>query len=231
MLNDYKNLEKVTKVKFKDHDLLTKAFIHKSYLNEHRNENIESNERLEFLGDAVLELAATRHLYEKYPNQDEGDMTSYRSALVKGKHLAEISIELELGKYLILSNGEEKSGGRSKNYILANALEAYIGAIYLQNGYAIAEKFIDKFILKRLDEIIEKGHHLDAKSQFQEFCQEKEDFTPYYEVMEESGPDHNKNFVMGAYIKTDLIAKGQGSSKQKAEEDAAKNALKAKGWT
>lgn len=229
-MQNYNNLEKQMKLKFRNPELLENAFIHKSYVNEHRQEKVEDNERLEFLGDAVLELAATKHLFEKCPDRNEGDMTSFRSALVKGKHLAEIAEKLELGKYLFLSHGEEKSGGREKKYILANALEALIGALYLDRGYQVAEKFIDRFILKRLDEIISGGHHIDSKSLFQELSQEKEEFTPYYEVLEETGPDHNKNFIMGAYINGELISKGSGSSKQKAEEEAAKNALKAKGW-
>lgn len=229
-MKNYKSLEKKIDIHFKNIDLLDKAFVHRSYVNEHRKENIEDNERMEFLGDAVLELAATKHLFEKCPNEDEGKMTTFRSALVKGKHLAEIAQNLELGKYLYLSNGEEKSGGREKKYILANVLEALIGAIYLEHGYNTAEKFIEKFILTRLDEIISGGGHIDAKSKFQETAQEKEDFTPYYEVIEEYGPDHDKHFVMGAYINDILIAKGTGSSKQKAEEEAAKNALKAKKW-
>ncbi len=229
-MNNYKELEKKTKIIFKNAHLIETAFVHKSYVNEHRNENIEHNERLEFLGDAVLELAATRHLFEKCPDKSEGVMTAFRSALVKGKHLAEISEELELGKYLFLSNGEEKSGGREKKYILANLLEAYIGAIYVEHGYDVAEKFINKFILKRLDQIIAKGLHIDAKSQFQEMCQEREELTPYYELISEEGPDHDKKFTMGAFINEVLIAKGVGSSKQKAEDDAAKSALKAKGW-
>jgi len=230
MKNDYTALEAKTGIKFKDVDLINKAFIHKSYLNEHRDEGIQSNERLEFLGDSVLELAATHHLFHKYPDQHEGQMTSFRSALVKGKHLAEVAEDLGLGKYLFLSKGEEKSGGREKKYILANVTEAYIGAIYLEHGYDIAEEFIEKFILQRIDNIVEKGLHIDAKSQFQETCQDKEDFTPHYDVISEEGPDHNKNFTMGAYINEQLIAEGKGSSKQKAEDDAAKNALKAKGW-
>ncbi len=229
-MRDYKDLEKKIKIKFKNLELLDNAFVHRSYVNEHKKEDIEDNERLEFLGDAVLELAATKHLFEKYPNQAEGEMTAFRSALVKGKHLAEIAQFLELGKYLYLSNGEERSGGREKKYILANVLEALIGAIYSEHGYDNAEKFIERFILKRLDDIISSGKYIDAKSQFQEMSQEKEEFTPYYEVIEEHGPDHDKNFVMGAYINNKLIAKGTGSSKQKAEEDAAKNALKAKKW-
>ena len=165
MKNDYTALEAKTGIKFKDVDLINKAFIHKSYLNEHRDEGIQSNERLEFLGDSVLELAATHHLFHKYPDQHEGQMTSFRSALVKGKHLAEVAEDLGLGKYLFLSKGEEKSGGREKKYILANVTEAYIGAIYLEHGYDIAEEFIEKFILQRIDNIVEKGLHIDAKSQ------------------------------------------------------------------
>lgn len=229
-MNNYKDLEKKTKVVFKNAKLLETAFVHKSYVNEHRNEQIDHNERLEFLGDAVLELVTTTYLFDKCPDKAEGEMTAFRSALVKGKHLAEISQELDLGKYLFLSNGEEKSGGREKKYILANVLEAYIGAVYVEHGYKVCEKFIDKFILKRLDQIIAKGQHIDAKSQFQEICQEREEVTPYYELLSEEGPDHDKKFTMGAFINETLIAKGFGSSKQKAEDDAAKNALKAKGW-
>ena len=229
-MKKYEKLQKAIGLKFKNAHFLKTAFIHKSYVNEHRDEKIEDNERMEFLGDAVLELAATRHLYEKYPEQTEGDMTSFRSALVKGKHLAEIAEELELGEYLSLSNGEEKSGGREKKYILANSLEALIGAIYLDQGVEVADAFIEKFILTRLDEIINKGLHIDSKSRFQEICQEKEEVTPYYELISEEGPDHDKNFTMGAYINGILVATGLGSSKQKAEDDAAKNALKIKGW-
>lgn len=229
-MQNYKKLEKKIGLSFKNSKLFQTAFTHKSYVNEHRDEKIEDNERLEFLGDAVLELAATRHLFEKYPDQHEGDMTSFRSALVKGRHLAEIGIELELGQYLLLSNGEERSGGRQKNYILANAVEALIGAIYLEHGYDDAEKMIEKFILRKLDEIIDKGLHIDAKSRFQETSQEKMEITPHYNVLEEEGPDHDKKFTMGAYIGDELIANGIGSSKQKAEDQAAQNALKAKGW-
>lgn len=225
-----KDLEKKIKITFKDKDLLQTAFIHKSYINEHRNQGVSHNERLEFLGDAVLELASTDHLFFKYPDQDEGAMTAFRSALVKGVHLAEVSKKLDLGSHLMLSHGEEKSGGRDKNYILANTLEALIGAIYVDQGYAVAEEFIKKSILTELDEIIEAGLHIDAKSKFQEIAQEKEDHTPYYDIIDEQGPDHNKEFIMGAYINKKLIAKGSGSSKQKAELQAAKNALKEKEW-
>ena len=171
MKNNYSALEKKTGIKFKNIDLINKAFIHKSYINENRDQGIKHNERLEFLGDSVLELATTHHLFHKYKDQDEGKMTAFRSALVKGKHLAEVATDLNLGKYLFLSRGEEKSGGREKKYILANVTESYIGAIYLEHGYDVAEKFIEKFILKKLDNIIEKGLYIDCKSQFQEICQ------------------------------------------------------------
>lgn len=229
-MKDYSGLEKKIGIKFKNRELLKLAFTHKSYVNEHREEGTKNNERLEFLGDAVLELVVTNHIFEKCPDKPEGELTSFRSALVKGKHLAEVAKELNLGKYLFLSHGEEKSGGREKNYILANTVEAVIGAVYLDKNYDAAEKIINKFIIKRLDEIIEKGLHIDAKSQFQETCQEKEDHTPYYEIIEEEGPDHDKKFTMGAYIDNKLIAKGTGSSKQNAEDKAAQNALKAKKW-
>lgn len=230
MTNDYQKLEEKIGIYFPKTDLLKVAFTHKSYINEHRKEKLQDNERLEFLGDAVLELAATHHLYDFCPDKPEGEMTAFRSALVKGKHLAEISRELELGQYLHLSKGEEKSGGRSKNYILANVLEALIGAIYLEHGYETAEKFIQQFILKKLDEIIAKGLYIDSKSLFQEFSQEKLDITPHYDLIKEEGPDHDKTFTMGAYIGKEFIAEGIGSSKQKAEDMAATNALKKKGW-
>lgn len=229
-MEKYQKLEDKIGIKFHDYDLLSRAFVHKSYINEHRNEGLKHNERLEFLGDAVLELAATHHLFEKYPDQDEGQMTSFRSALVKGLHLAEVATELELGQYLMLSKGEEKSGGREKKYILANVMEALIGAIYLDHNYEVAESFIEKFILTKLDHIIEVGSHIDSKSQFQELAQEKVGHTPYYQLLKDEGPDHNKIFVMGAYIDGELIAEGSGSSKQKAEESAAQNALKQKQW-
>lgn len=229
-MNNYKNLEKKIGIKFKDKKMLEQAFIHRSYINEHKNKGMESNERLEFLGDAVLELAATRHLFFKCREQNEGEMTSFRSALVKGKHLAEISKELGLGEYLFLSCGEEKSGGREKKYILANVLEALVGAIYLEHGYATSAEFIDKFIMAKLDEIVEHDLHIDPKSRFQEMCQEIEEITPHYQVIKEEGPDHDKQFTMGAYIGDKLIAEGEGSSKQKAEDEAARMALKIKKW-
>jgi len=227
---DIKKLEDKTGVRVIKENLFRTAFIHKSYVNEHRDEKLEHNERLEFLGDAVLELASTNYLFLQCPTRPEGELTAFRSALVKGEHLAKVAVKLELGQYLFLSNGEEKSGGRTKNYILANTLEALIGAIYLDSGYIVAEKFIKKFVLTNLNEIIDKKLYIDAKSRFQEDCQEKRSVTPHYECLAEDGPDHNKIFTMGAYIGEEKVAEGKGASKQKAEDDAATNALKALKW-
>jgi len=228
--NRYAELEKKINISFKDENLLDIAFVHKSYMNEHRDKKNEHNERLEFLGDAVLELVTTDYLYKNYPDKGEGVLTNWRSALVKGKQLAEISIDLDLGLYLYLSRGEERSGGRKKNYILANTLEALIGAIYLDQGYEAVHNFIDRFILKKLSSILDQGLHIDSKSHFQEISQEELGVTPEYRVLKEEGPDHDKQFTMGAYIGEDLIAEGMGSSKQKAEQEAAVAALKVKGW-
>ncbi|MBU1954339.1 ribonuclease III [Patescibacteria group bacterium] len=229
-INRYEELEKKIGFEFKNPQLLDLAFVHKSYVNEHRDRKNEHNERLEFLGDAVLELVVTEYLYKNFPTRGEGVLTNWRSALVKGKHLAEIAEKLDLGLYLYLSRGEERSGGRKKNYILANTLESLIGAIYLDQGYKVSHKFIDDMILAQLSSILEQGLHIDAKSRFQEIAQDLLGFTPAYELIEEQGPDHDKQFVMGAYIDGELIGRGSGSSKQNAEQAAAQDALKAKKW-
>jgi len=225
----YKKLEEITGLKFKDYHLLRKAFVHRSYLNEHKDSKLESNERLEFLGDAVLELVVTEYLYSNYPNP-EGDLTNWRSALVKGEMLAKIATELELGEYLFLSHGEEKSGGRKKDYLLANTFEALIGVIYLELGYKKAEAFISEFLLVHLEDILDSGSHIDAKSKLQEKAQEKVGQTPAYEVEAEEGPDHDKIFTMMAYIGERMVGKGKGSSKQEAEQKAAEDALKRLKW-
>lgn len=227
---NFQELEKKINILFLNKELLRLAFVHTSYVNEHRGEISENNERLEFLGDAVLELVTTEFLYRTFPDTGEGKLTSFRSALVKGKHLAEVAKSLSLGNYLFLSRGEEKSGGREKGYILANTLEALIGSIYLDQGFDVAHRFIDAFILTNLSEILEKGLHIDAKTKFQEMAQEKLGVTPNYRVLEELGPDHNKVFDVGAYLGETLVARGKGSSKQKAEEDAAFAALAEKRW-
>lgn len=229
-MNRYKELEEKIEIAFKDKDLLNAVFIHKSYINEHADEGLGHNERLEFLGDAVLELAATEDLYHGFPSEEEGVLTTWRSALVKGINLAKIAKELNLGAYLFLSKGEEKSQGRHKDYILANTLEALIGAIYLDKNFEVAKKFITKFILTNLGKILEEGLHEDPKSKLQERSQSELNVTPHYEVIRDFGPDHQKMFEVGAYIGDELIGKGEGSSKQKAEEKAAEQALENKRW-
>lgn len=226
----YKKLEEKIKISFTNKKFIETAFVHKSYVNEHKDLKNDHNERLEFLGDAVLELVVTEFLFKNFPSKGEGILTNWRSALVKGKHLAEIAENLDLGLYLYLSRGEERSGGRSKNYILANTLEALIGAIYLDKDYKTAHGFIDEFILTRLSSILEKGLHIDAKSRLQEISQDILGHTPEYRLQKDEGPDHDKVFIMGAYINEEFIAQGAGSSKQKAEQEAANAALKAKKW-
>ncbi|MEK9167031.1 MAG: ribonuclease III [Patescibacteria group bacterium] len=224
-----KEIEKSLGITFKDKSLLDLAFVHKSYVNE-ANDKSEQNERLEYLGDAVLELAVTDYLYHKFPGHPEGDLTNWRSALVKGKNLSKVAKKLGLGEFLYLSRGEELSGGREKAYILANTVEAVIGAIYLDSGFEVAREFIMKHIVVLLEDIISQGLDVDPKSRVQELAQEKLNTTPRYELLSETGPDHDKKFVMGIYFGDRLVADGEGSSKQEAEQAAAGNALAKQGW-
>lgn len=228
--NRYQAFEKKIGIRFKNQDFLDTAFVHSSYVNEHKGQKREHNERLEFLGDAVLELVTTEFLYKTFPGSTEGEMTSLRSALVKGKHLAKVGEELGLGHYLYLSKGEEKSGGRKKAYLLANTLEAFIGALYLDCGFKKVHRFINEFILKHVGDILKKGLHIDAKSRFQELSQEKLSITPSYRVLSEEGPDHRKIFTVGVYLGDEVVSRGKGMSKQDAEQEAALNALERKGW-
>ncbi len=225
----YKKLEEMTGLKFTDHNVLRQAFIHRSYLNEHKDSKFESNERLEFLGDAVLELVVTEYLYSHYPNP-EGELTNWRSALVKGEMLAKVARQLHLGEYLYLSRGEEKSGGREKDYLLANTFEALVGVIYLELGYKDSQKFIMSFLLVHLEDILDAGAHIDAKSRLQELAQEKVGITPSYELKAEDGPDHDKIFTMAAFIGDRMVGKGRGGSKQTAEQKAAEDALNRLKW-
>ncbi len=225
---DFLKLEKIIGVKFKNQDLLRQAFIHRSYLNENRQEK-EHNERMEFLGDAVLELVTTEYLYKNFPNP-EGELTSLRSSIVKRETLAETAKDLKLGDWLFLSRGEKASGGHEKDYILANTVEALIGAMYLENGYATCQKFIEKFIVAKLAAIMETGKHIDSKSLFQEKAQEIMNTPPEYKLIYDEGPDHNKTFTMGVYLGAEFVAQGKGASKQAAEQEAAKEALKFKDW-
>ncbi len=227
---DFAQFEKHIGISFKDKSLLKQAFIHRSYINENRNLKLEHNERFEFLGDAVLELVVTDYLYHKYPQKPEGELTSFRSSLVNSNTLAEVAQRININDFLFLSKGESKDTGRARQYILANALEALIGAIYLDQGYDAARDFISKYIFDLIDEIVEKGTFIDAKSLFQEKAQEKVSITPLYKTIKEDGPDHDKHFTVGVFLDTDLVIEGVGKSKQEAEQAAAKKALEKKGW-
>ena len=222
---DLAALENKIKIQFKDRNLLQSALTHRSYLNENRRWPMPHNERLEFLGDAVLELITTEFLYRNYP-EPEGELTNLRSALVNYKILSEIASSLELDKYILLSKGEAKDTGRARQVILANAIEALIGAIYLDAGFEITRIFVDEFIINNLTKIVSDGKILDPKSKFQELTQEKLGVTPHYKVLAEWGPDHNKNFEVGVFVNERQVAKGVGSSKQEAEISAAENGLK-----
>ncbi len=210
--------------------MLIEAFTHRSYLNENPKEQASHNERLEFLGDAVLELAVTEFIFNKYPGKNEGELTTLRSALVNAGMLFEIAREMKLQEFLRVSRGEAKDSGKGKQFILANAVEALIGAIYLDQGFKAADGFVRVRICSNAETILEGKLWRDAKSLFQEKAQEKGGITPTYEVLSEDGPDHQKHFVMGVYLGEELIAKGEGTSKQEAQMAAAENALKEKHW-
>ena len=223
MIN-FSSFEKKIKVSFKDKGLLKQAFIHRSYINENPSAGLSHNERLEFLGDAVLELVVTDFLYRKYPNHNEGELTAFRSALVNAIIISEIALNIGMNDYLLLSKGETKDTGKARQYILANTYEALVGAIYLDQGYGKAEKFITETLLPRTDEIVAKKLWRDAKSLVQEKAQEFVGATPSYKVLSESGPDHDKHFTVGIMFGGELIAEGKG------EQSAAMAALKVKNW-
>lgn len=230
MMRDYSKFEASIGVTFADKGLLTQAFVHRSYLNEHPTFSYGHNERLEFLGDAVLELVVTEHLYRNYPNP-EGELTNWRAALVNAKMLSDIAKDMGIEPYLYLSHGEAKDGGsKARMYILANAIEAVIGAMYLDQGTEVVRGFVNRFVLSRLPHILEHQLHLDPKSRFQERAQETIGLTPTYRVLEERGPDHAKEFTVGVYLGDDLVAQGIGTSKQEAQIDAAEKGIRAKGW-
>lgn len=230
-MKDFSLLEKKLGVKFKDRELLTQAFVHRSYLNENPSLGLEQNERLEFLGDAVLELIITEHLYKEYPSNAEGELTNWRAALVNAKMLTQVAEEMGFNDFLLLSRGEAKEIGKARQYILANTFEAFIGALYLDAGYDPVDKFIKTYLLNRLPEIIQHRLYKDAKSEFQEQAQEKVGVTPMYKVVKEWGPDHKKKFTVGVFLQDDMVAEGEGYSKQEAEEEAAKAALIVKKWS
>jgi len=229
-MKDFSPLEKKLGLKFKNKDLLIQAFCHRSFLNENPDFYLSHNERLEFLGDAVLELVVTEYLFQKYPNKSEGELTNWRAALVNAKILAFVAKALGFNDFLLLSKGEAKELGKARQYILANTFETLVGAIYLDRGYKTSQEFIKKYLIKELPRIIEKGLFRDAKSHFQEEAQERVGITPTYKVLEKWGPDHAKHFISGIFLGQELIAKGEGSSKQEAEEVAAQKALEIKRW-
>ena len=227
---DFTAFEKGIGVTFNNKMLLEQAFTHRSYLNENRAQGKEHNERLEFLGDAVLELVVTEFLFAKYPDKPEGDLTSYRAALVNTVSISDAATKLGMNDFLLLSRGEARDTGRARQIILANAFEALIGAIYLDQGYEAAKNFIAAQLFHKTDEVVAKRLWQDAKSRFQEIAQEKEGVTPSYDVVSQTGPDHDKRFVVGVYIREERIATGEGRSKQEAEQVAAQKALVSKGW-
>lgn len=227
---DIKEFAQKIGIEFSNPDTLVQAFVHRSYLNENPKFRLSHNERLEFLGDAVLELAVTEELYAKYPEKPEGELTSFRAALVNAKMLSEIAERLGMNDYLLMSRGEAKDTGRARQVLLANAMEAVIGAIYLDKGYGAAKDFIATYILVHLPEVIERRLFKDPKSLFQEIAQDKIGITPSYRVLKEWGPDHDRHFVVGLYLNDELVAEGEGHSKQTAEVNAAEKGLLAKKW-
>jgi len=227
---DFPKLEKRINIKFNQPNYLVQALVHRSYLNENRDFALGHNERLEFLGDAVLELVVTEFLFENYSNP-EGEMTSWRAALVNAKMCAQVANEIKMEEYLFLSHGESKDAGtKAREYIMANIMESVIGAIYLDQGWDVSKQFITHWIISKLPEVLKKSLWLDAKSRFQEASQEIVGITPNYKVLKEEGPDHAKEFIVGVYLDKEKIAEGKGSSKQEAQVDAADEALKIKKW-
>jgi ribonuclease-3 len=218
-------LQNKIKIKFNNPQLLKRALTHRSYLNENRQKELRSNERLEFLGDAVLELWATQHLFYLYPQKPEGKLTNIRSAIVCTQSLAEIANKLDLGEYLLLSKGESRGGGRKNPSLLADTFEAVVGAIYQDQDWETTSRFLDKQLLNKLKKIGEKQEVKDAKTKLQEIVQAKLKLTPHYKIIEESGPDHAKEFTAAVYYGQEKITEGEGRSKSEAENLAAKKAL------
>lgn len=224
------NLEKIIGITFENKDLIVQALVHRSFLNENRDFGLAHNERLEFLGDAVLELVVTEFLFNNYLNP-EGELTNWRAALVNSKNCAKVGREIHLDDYLFLSHGESKDNSvKARDYIIANAVEAVIGAIYLDQGWEMAKQFILRFIVSKLQEVLELGLWMDPKSRFQESSQELVGLTPSYKVLSEEGPDHQKLFTIGVYLGNEEIAQGTGTSKQEAQVAAAEAGLKVKAW-
>lgn len=230
-MQNFSEFERRIGITFSDTSLLKKALTHSSYVNEHPRQHLEHNERLEFLGDAVLELVVTAYLFSEYPQKPEGELTSFRAALVNANTLGHLADGLHMDKYLLLSHGAKKDPARARLFILANAFEALVGAIYLDRGYESAANFIKTHLLPYMEEVLAHRLWQDAKSLFQERAQEHVNITPTYEVIHEEGPDHEKHFVVGVFLEDERIAQGEGPSKQEAQQQAAAHALEIKGWT
>lgn len=231
-MSNLKNLEKIINVKFNNIDLLQQALVHRSFINEHPDFRVGHNERLEFLGDAVLEIIVTEYLFINFPDKPEGDLTNWRASLVNSKMLYQVAKNLNFEEYLLLSRGESKDkDSKARQYILADSVEAIIGAIYLDQGLDSAKKFIFKNVVTSLDDIIKNKTYLDPKSRFQEVAQEIVGVTPNYKVLKEEGPDHAKKFTVGLFLEEELVSVGEGFSKQEAQTDAAEKGLQAKNWS
>lgn len=230
ILASLNTLESILKVTFTDKTHLLSAITHRSYLNEHREATWDHNERLEFLGDAVLELVVTDHLFKTYAEKPEGELTAVRAALVNTVSLAQASEKMGVNDFLLMSKGEAKDVGRARQYILANAFESCIGAIYVDQGYEAASQFIADHLFSKTEAIVNNRLWQDAKSRFQELAQEHSSITPNYETLAQEGPDHDRVFTVGVYLKNELVAEGKGRAKQEAEQQAAEAAIAAKGW-
>lgn len=228
--NNFKSLEAKWGISFRQPELLCQALTHRSYLNEHPEFSLAHNERLEFLGDAVLSLVVTAYIFNQYPDQNEGELTAYRAALVNWEILGAVAAEAGLNEHLLLSRGEQKDSGRARAVILANTIEAVIGAIFLDQGYTMAEKFIARYLFPKLEAIVQDRSWQDSKSLFQERAQAEFNLTPNYKVLHQSGPDHDKVFTVGLYLGEELVAEGEGPSKQRAEQVAARAGLITRGW-
>lgn len=226
---DYSKIEEKIGVKFNNQKLLIQAFTHRSFLNENKDKGLKHNERLEFLGDAVLELVTTDYLFRTFPDRHEGDLTSFRAALVNTQSISEVATRLGFDEFLRLSKGESKDKGRARSYILANTFESVIGAIYIDQGYDPAAKFISETLIPSIDQIIKEGTWIDAKSKLQEVVQEKHSITPSYKTVKEEGPDHDKIFTVALYYGEKEINTGIGKTKQEAEQDVARKILKDEG--
>jgi len=226
MIQNLKDLQIKIDYSFKDENKLKQALIHRSYLNENREQNLQSNETYEFLGDSILEFWISDKLFHKFPKFNEGDLTNLRALIVCTENLALTSIKIGLGDFILLSKGEERHGGRTNHSILADTFESTLGSIYLDGGIIPAFKFLEKSLNSSILELSQKKIYKDPKSLFQEIAQSKRGITPKYQTISESGPDHLKIFEVAVFLNDDLIATGSGNSKQKAEEDASIKATK-----